>query len=114
MAVTLCPLCAGSASSPFSEDRRRPYRRCERCALVFVPAPWRPSAAEERAEYDRHENHPGDAGYRRFLGRLATPLLAALPPAQSGLDFGCLEFFSSRYADDARRCGQSPSFHCSL
>jgi SAM-dependent methyltransferase len=89
MAVTLCPLCAAGATAAFSEDRRRPYRRCDRCALVFVPPPWRPSAAAERAEYDRHENDPADPGYRRFLGRLAGPLLATLPPAQAGLDFGC-------------------------
>ncbi|KGE04042.1 class I SAM-dependent methyltransferase [Pseudohaliea rubra] len=89
MAVTLCPLCSGASTTPFSEDRRRPYRRCPRCALVFVPPLWRPTPAAERAEYDRHENRLDDPGYRRFLARLATPLLAALPPAQAGLDFGC-------------------------
>ncbi|HKK23165.1 MAG TPA: class I SAM-dependent methyltransferase, partial [Pseudohaliea sp.] len=47
------------------------------------------SAQAERAEYDLHRNCVDDPGYRRFLGRLAEPLLAALPPAQRGLDFGC-------------------------
>ena len=43
----------------------------------------------ERAEYDQHENDPGDAGYRAFLGRLAIPLLSRLKPGMHGLDFGC-------------------------
>ncbi len=45
--------------------------------------------AREKAEYDRHENTPDDPGYRRFLSRLALPLLQCLPPQASGLDFGC-------------------------
>ena len=89
MAGTLCPLCNSPTTTPFSEDRRRPYRRCGRCTLVFVPPPWRPLPAAERAEYDRHDNRVDDPGYRRFLGRLAEPLRAALPPGQAGLDFGC-------------------------
>ncbi len=42
----------------------------------------------ERAEYDLHENDPSDVRYRRFLGRLATPLLAQLTLGACGLDFG--------------------------
>ena len=41
------------------------------------------------AQYRLHYNVPGDAAYRQFLGRLATPLLKRLPPAQRGLDYGC-------------------------
>jgi SAM-dependent methyltransferase len=46
------------------------------------------SAAAEKAEYDKHQNSPHDTGYRRFLGRLFTPLLAKLAPNARGLDFG--------------------------
>ncbi|MEH6491018.1 MAG: class I SAM-dependent methyltransferase [Halopseudomonas sp.] len=57
--------------------------------MVHVPGAWHLSPAAERAEYDRHENDPQDEGYRRFLSRLATPLLQQLPAASRGLDFGC-------------------------
>lgn len=59
------------------------------CALISVPSRHHVSADEERAEYDLHQNEPGDAGYRTFLGRLANPLMARLEPGARGLDFGC-------------------------
>lgn len=89
-----CPLCL-AAAAPFHlrEARRRmparDYHRCPVCALVFVPAPFHLDPAAERAEYDLHRNDPADAGYRRFLGRLVTPLAAMLPAGARGLDYGC-------------------------
>ena len=83
-----CPLC-GAASHWLLDDRKRSYWQCEQCLMVHVPACWQLTAEQEKAEYDRHENHPDDPGYRRFLSRLAEPLLARLPAAGSGLDFGC-------------------------
>jgi SAM-dependent methyltransferase len=53
-----------------------------------VPKPAHLSAAQEKAEYDRHENSPFDAGYRRFLRRLFIPLSEKLVPGALGLDFG--------------------------
>jgi 2-polyprenyl-3-methyl-5-hydroxy-6-metoxy-1,4-benzoquinol methylase len=47
-----------------------------------------PSAAEERARYETHENDPADPGYRAFLDRLATPLVDRLAPGMQGLDVG--------------------------
>lgn len=84
-----CPLCAAGDCASFHRDSRREYLRCRRCALVFVPPAYRLGAVAERAEYDLHRNHVDDPGYRRFLARLAEPLLARLPPASQGLDFGC-------------------------
>lgn len=84
-----CPLCGGDELPHFHRDRRREYRRCQSCELVFVPAKYYLDAALERAEYDKHQNNPEDSGYRRFLSRLAEPLLARIDPASSGLDFGC-------------------------
>ncbi|MGB3135651.1 MAG: class I SAM-dependent methyltransferase [Nodosilinea sp.] len=46
------------------------------------------SRAAERAEYDLHQNHPQDLGYRRFLSRLAIPLMERLDSSSTGLDFG--------------------------
>ncbi|MEH6566526.1 MAG: class I SAM-dependent methyltransferase [Halopseudomonas sp.] len=87
-AYSRCPLCQASAAW-FHSDARRPYYQCSDCLLVHVPAAWHLSPAEERAEYDRHENQLDEAGYRGFLSRLADPLLARLQPASQGLDFGC-------------------------
>lgn len=43
----------------------------------------------EHAHYRLHENHPDDPGYRRFLSKLADPLMARLKPGSCGLDYGC-------------------------
>jgi 2-polyprenyl-3-methyl-5-hydroxy-6-metoxy-1,4-benzoquinol methylase len=85
----VCPLCAGTRIRPFHQDRRRDYLQCADCRLVFVPPAQRLSAEAEKAEYDLHRNDPADGGYRRFLSRLADPLLARLAPHSCGLDFGC-------------------------
>ncbi|MBD3617886.1 MAG: class I SAM-dependent methyltransferase [Chromatiales bacterium] len=84
-----CPLCGHADSRPYHQDRRRVYRQCPRCALVFVPSAFHLAPEAEKAEYDRHENALDAPGYRRFLSRMAEPMLARLPPAASGLDFGC-------------------------
>jgi len=83
-----CPLCAARGVEFFHRDARRDYLCCGVCRLVFVPSRYFLSAAEEKACYDRHQNHPEDEDYRRFLGRLFTPLVARLPPGARGLDFG--------------------------
>ena len=84
-----CPLCGGPDAADFWRDSRRVYLRCSCCALVFVPPAFYLSAEQEKAEYDLHQNEIDDPGYRRFLGRLAGPLLERLPAGASGLDFGC-------------------------
>jgi 2-polyprenyl-3-methyl-5-hydroxy-6-metoxy-1,4-benzoquinol methylase len=73
----------------YLSDRHRDYRQCPACGLVFVPAHQHLDAAAEKAIYDRHENSLDDAGYRRFLSRMAAPLLARLERPSLGLDFGC-------------------------
>jgi hypothetical protein len=85
----ICPLCGDTDSAFFHRDQRREYLRCGECALVFVPPEFHLDAAAERTEYELHHNDPQDAGYRRFLGRLAQPLSAQLAPGSRGLDFGC-------------------------
>nr|WP_320113891.1 class I SAM-dependent methyltransferase [uncultured Desulfuromonas sp.] len=84
-----CPLCRSGGSGLFGEDRRRCYWRCPCCALVFVARNDLLTPQEEKAEYDLHENAPDDPGYRRFLGRLFTPLQQRLANGALGLDFGC-------------------------
>ncbi|TQV73433.1 class I SAM-dependent methyltransferase [Exilibacterium tricleocarpae] len=84
-----CPLCGSTLHAHFHSDRRRDYRRCQTCHLVFVPPPYHLTAAREKAEYDLHHNDPHDPGYRAFLGRLCEPLTACLTSNSRGLDFGC-------------------------
>lgn len=73
----------------FHRDARREYKRCDQCALVYVPPAYYLSLEDEKAEYDKHENIVDDPGYRRFLSHLATPLLATLKPHARILEFGC-------------------------
>lgn len=84
-----CPACRDDDTRAFATVGSRDYRRCGRCAATYLDPRQYPSPDEERAVYERHRNDPGDPGYRRFLARLAGPLLARLAPGSSGLDYGC-------------------------
>lgn len=85
-----CLLCHSQSTALFFEDRRRQYVRCGECALIFADPESRLSSEEEKAHYDLHENNPEDLGYRRFLARLAEPLMERLGATSlDGLDFGC-------------------------
>ena len=87
--VSPCCVCRAAAARPLCRADGRDYWRCEACLATFLEPRQRPTPAEERAHYLLHENEPSDPGYRRFLARLADPLIAALPPGQDGLDYGC-------------------------
>ena len=87
--MQLCPLCSSNQTQFYFEDENRNYFQCSRCELVFVSQEQRLDAVSEKAHYDHHENEPDDQGYRRFLSRLALPLLERLAPHSKGLDFGC-------------------------
>ena len=86
--MTECPLCS-HVVEPYLRDLRRAYWHCDGCDLVSVDPSARLDPSSERAYYDLHRNDPGDPGYRRFLGRLAGPLLGRLAPGMRGLDHGC-------------------------
>lgn len=86
-----CPLCGDNRARLFCLDGLRGwrYRRCPTCRLTWRDAAQRPDAATERGQYELHENDAGDPGYRRFLARVADPLLARLAGPSRGLDYGC-------------------------
>lgn len=88
-ARTRCSVCENDGLADFLTVGHRVYRRCPRChATLMDPAAWLTESGE-RAVYALHENQRDDPGYRRFLGKLAEPLLERLPPGQQGVDFGC-------------------------
>lgn len=84
-----CPLCEAGSPELIHRDKFREYLRCPCCLLVFVPSEYFCSCATEKAQYDLHQNDPGDLRYRRFLSRLAEPMIRRIPPGAKGLDFGC-------------------------
>lgn len=83
-----CPVCAAESELFLSMDGKD-YFRCARCEARFLSPDQRPATGAEKAQYLLHENDINDPAYRRFLSRLADPLLARLSPASSGLDYGC-------------------------
>lgn len=87
----ICRVCRSAAAFPWLGvvADRRVYWRCGVCAATLLDPRQFPTPAAEAAEYRLHRNDPNDLGYRRFLGRLAEPLSAALPAGSRGLDFGC-------------------------
>lgn len=86
--MTVCPLCLGKNSSPFSETGGKSYLRCGDCGLTFLFPEHRLDPESERSRYLLHENHPDDPEYRNFLNRLAEPLVKKLPRGAAGLDYG--------------------------
>jgi SAM-dependent methyltransferase len=83
-----CPVCSSGNPALFHRDHRREYLRCENCGLVFVPPRYFLSPEAEKACYELHQNNHDDPNYRRFLDRLAQPLIERLTPGSRGLDFG--------------------------
>ena len=87
--MTVCCLCGHPHTDLFATVEGRRYLRCGACRLTFLSREQLPDRAEEKRQYDLHRNDPDDAGYRRFLGQVAEPLMARLPAPARGLDFGC-------------------------
>lgn len=84
----ICPVCSG-APGPFLTVEDKAYHRCPTCHARFLAPAHFLTRAEEHAHYLHHENEVDDSRYRRFLSKLADPLLDRLPAAAEGLDYGC-------------------------
>lgn len=84
-----CPVCEGTSVRGFETVGDREYWRCDDCQATFLDPSQRPTRDEELARYRQHRNDPEDVAYRRFLDRVAAPLLERLPARQRGLDYGC-------------------------
>jgi SAM-dependent methyltransferase len=87
--ISGCPVCAAPAPQRFISVEQLDYWRCDVCEARFLEPRQHPSRDVEYAHYLHHENHPDDPRYRRFLSKLAGPLLTRLPAGSRGLDYGC-------------------------
>lgn len=86
--VEPCPVCLAPARPLLVVDGRA-YWACSVCEARFLDPGMRPTAQQELAHYRHHQNDPDDSRYRRFLSKLAGPLLERLPGPSEGLDYGC-------------------------
>jgi len=84
-----CPVCRSGGAEVFLRVDEKTYWRCLICQARFLDPRVHPTWEAEYAQYLTHENHHEDPGYRRFLAKLADPLLAHLPAGAEGLDYGC-------------------------
>jgi len=84
-----CVVCGASAAEFFSNVEGCNYLRCSVCQATFLDPAQRLSSIEEHRRYRQHRNDPADIKYRRFLSKLAEPLLQRLSPGARGLDYGC-------------------------
>jgi SAM-dependent methyltransferase len=84
-----CPVCRAPGPMPFLSADGLDYWRCAACEARFLDPRQYPAREAEYAHYLHHENRPDDSGYRRFLSKLAEPLLSRLTAGSKGLDYGC-------------------------
>lgn len=84
-----CPVCERVGLQSFQTIKHQRYLRCPECQCTVMAPECRLGPEQEKAIYQYHDNNPGDPGYRRFLSKVADPLLARLPRGSRGLDFGC-------------------------
>ena len=82
-----CTLC-GSPATDYFQDKARKYFQCGDCQLVFVRPESFLTAADEKSQYDLHQNDPTDDGYRKFLSRMSIPMNDLVAKESHGLDFG--------------------------
>lgn len=84
-----CPVCRAPECAPLGLFDGQAHWHCTACQARGLDPTCYPDPRTELAVYQLHENHIHDPAYRRFLARLADPLLARLAPAARGLDYGC-------------------------
>lgn len=88
-APTRCPVCSSADPRPFLTVDGLAYWCCDTCEVRFLDPRRRPTTEAEFRHYLHHENDPADPAYRRFLSKLALPLLDRVSPGSCGLDYGC-------------------------
>lgn len=84
-----CPLCYNKRTKALVLSAPRAFHYCEVCQLVFVPAPYRLTAEEEKKRYLLHHNDLEDKKYTAFLRQAIDPALEFINKTMRGLDYGC-------------------------
>ena len=84
-----CPVCELGEVYLFLRVKDLVYWRCPVCRATCLDPSQRPTPEKEYERYCQHDNDPADPGYRKFLSKLAHPLLEKLAPGSKGLDYGC-------------------------
>ncbi len=87
--AAVCCVCRATAARRFLTVETQPYWRCNACEATFLDPAHRPERTTEHAHYRLHRNDQYDLRYRRFLSKLAVPLLERIGQARRGLDYGC-------------------------
>ncbi len=91
--ICTCPVCNCenvshlATISDATGDKK--YWKCGQCRARFLDRQHLPSSAREHGHYLHHQNDIEDPQYRKFLRKLAAPLLARLAQPGDGLDYGC-------------------------
>ncbi len=86
---TLCRVCLQGEVHFFLTQKELNYWRCPVCQATMMDSSGLPQPQEELEQYCKHQNNPLDPNYRKFLDKLASPLLRKLLPNSQGLDYGC-------------------------
>lgn len=85
-----CPLCQNEHSILFSSlSAKEVYYECPCCRLVFLDRDLLIDLKAEHERYLKHNNSLTDIRYRKFLDKLAKPMLERVKSGDIGLDFGC-------------------------
>lgn len=85
-----CPLCGASGPfRPLSDRWGRHHQLCAGCGLIFTDRALLPSADQEKARYQLHQNRPDDAGYVAFLRHALDGARPWLSDVSTALDYGC-------------------------
>jgi hypothetical protein len=84
----LCDLCGHPDLTPIPPAQNRRLSQCSICRQIVVePAHW-PTAAQEKARYDLHDNRWDNPGYREYLRNIADHFLSFSNRPLRILDFG--------------------------
>ncbi len=87
----VCPLCLNVKTKFYlsgADKYQQIYYQCQNCDLVFVTRKTRLSKNQEKQRYNNHNNDEVDVNYKKFLAKLAKPMLSFLKLNSKGLDFG--------------------------
>ncbi len=84
----LCPLCGKEVTHQL-QGKKRSFRHCLTCDLIFVPPAEHPTPEEEIQRYRQHNNSVDNPGYVSLLSEVLNLVQRFGPAEGSLLDYGC-------------------------